>query len=289
MSEVPIAQPVDVPKTVIADDMACVICGYNLRSLQASGRCPECGSPVHRSIHGDLLRYADAEWLGKVLLGITLMLWGILVMILLRIAEGIGSAAKTNEVYFVGPALAASVLDVLAAFLITVQEPKIAMSEDTVTWRRIIRICAVVSILGQVLAQLEAFLGNTWLIAIGAVLSLAAAVAYFGKFVYLRRFALRIPDQNLARSTRIVMWGFVITVAGAGILAGVIAFLVAAAGSPSPPLGAVTGVACVAGISGFVFAMWYLVLLVSYRNAFSDARTYSRQYAAAMPGPGSQA
>jgi hypothetical protein len=286
MSDVPIAKAVEVPQALIAEDTACVICGYNLRSLKVAGRCPECGSPVDRSIHGDLLRYADAEWLGKLLLGIRLMLWGILVMIVLRVAEKIGSATGVNEVYFVGPGLAAAGLDLLAAFLITVQEPKIALREDTVTWRRAIRTCAIASFFGQGLIQFEAFLGTTWLIVIGGLLSLPAVVVYFGKFVYLRRFALRIPDPKLARSTRMVMWGFVLTVVAAGILGFVAAFLGAAsaggtAGS-APPVAPVAGVLCVAGISGLVFSLWYLVLLVNYRNAFRDARSYARQYAAAM-------
>lgn len=33
--------PLDVDR-----DMSCVRCGYNLRMLQQTGRCPECGTPV---------------------------------------------------------------------------------------------------------------------------------------------------------------------------------------------------------------------------------------------------
>ena len=34
----------------IPDDLNCVQCGYNLRELTNSGRCPECGSPVADTI-----------------------------------------------------------------------------------------------------------------------------------------------------------------------------------------------------------------------------------------------
>ena len=31
---------------VIAKDVSCILCGYNLRTLRTDGRCPECGKPV---------------------------------------------------------------------------------------------------------------------------------------------------------------------------------------------------------------------------------------------------
>mgnify|MGYP005843800295 CR=1 FL=1 len=34
----------------IADDLECIGCGYNLRTLPGSGRCPECGRPVAWSL-----------------------------------------------------------------------------------------------------------------------------------------------------------------------------------------------------------------------------------------------
>jgi hypothetical protein len=133
MPDTPIAQPVENPQAVIADDLSCVICGYNLRGLRFTGRCPECGSAIERSTHGDLLKYADTDWLGRVFLGVRLVLWGILIMILVRLATAIGGGMGIPRSYFVSGALVQACLDLLAAFLITVQEPKIALSEDPVT------------------------------------------------------------------------------------------------------------------------------------------------------------
>ena len=288
MTEIPLAQPVTAPQPPIAEDMLCVACGYNLRGLLPDGRCPECGSPVNRSVHGNLLQYADAEWLRTALLGVRLMLWGILLMILVHIASSIGTGFGFPELYFIPPILVLACLDLLAAFLITVQEPRISSTEDMVTWRRVIRICALASFLGQALIQLRPILHGSLFPTVGALLYLAAVPVYFGKFIYLRRFALRIPDPKLARSTRIVMWGFVITIAGTIVLAIIAAALGGAfsADRSGNAAGALSGVMCLAGIGLLVFGLWYLVLLVDYRNAFRDALFCVQQYTAAMARQG---
>ncbi|MHC4415206.1 MAG: hypothetical protein ACYS0G_07980 [Planctomycetota bacterium] len=33
-------------------EVICSRCGYDLRGLSAAGTCPECGTPVERSLHG---------------------------------------------------------------------------------------------------------------------------------------------------------------------------------------------------------------------------------------------
>jgi hypothetical protein len=53
------------PQTIeIQADLACAICGYNLKGLPAAGNCPECGQPVARTYQFDLVK-ADPRWLGR--------------------------------------------------------------------------------------------------------------------------------------------------------------------------------------------------------------------------------
>jgi hypothetical protein len=47
-------------------DLACVNCGYNLRTLSAGGLCPECAAPVIDSLRRSNLNVADAGWLRRV-------------------------------------------------------------------------------------------------------------------------------------------------------------------------------------------------------------------------------
>lgn len=38
------------PNAQVIDDLACIACGYNLRGLRVSGKCPECGQPIGDSL-----------------------------------------------------------------------------------------------------------------------------------------------------------------------------------------------------------------------------------------------
>lgn len=68
---------------LIAEDLPCRHCGYNLRTLSPKVQCPECGTAVGQSVHGDYLRYADPAWVRGLATGAML----VLVAIALRVLE----------------------------------------------------------------------------------------------------------------------------------------------------------------------------------------------------------
>ena len=57
----------------IDHDLSCMICGYNLRALPPAGLCPECGTDIARSTQGDLLKFADRNWVGSIYRGTCLL------------------------------------------------------------------------------------------------------------------------------------------------------------------------------------------------------------------------
>lgn len=61
-------------------DVACHGCGYNLRGLPVTGRCPECSAPVRVALAGDMLHFADPAWLDRLDRGARLvrplLIWG---------------------------------------------------------------------------------------------------------------------------------------------------------------------------------------------------------------------
>lgn len=281
MSNIPQAQPVFVDTTTLNVDTPCVICGYNLRGLTVDKVCPECGSPVGRSIHGNMLRYADPKWLGSVLLGVRLTLWHILATIALVLLVALFTEVlDLSQVFLIAPIIAVAALSLLAAFMITTQEPKIAMEEDTVTLRRVVRVCAAVAFVGDGIKSLSSLLPDSLVVVIAAgVTGLFGLVAYFGMFVYLRRFALRIPNKKLAQSTKRCMWGYLITMAAGavfGFLAGVLG--ASLGGGSGGSLAGVGIVVCVAGAAFLVFGIWYLILLFDYNSAFRRALEQSRTF-----------
>lgn len=71
MVQIPPAAAHSPAGTAQTVSIACVVCGYDLRGSARDGHCPECGTPVERSLHGDWLRYADQQWVRAVHRGLS--------------------------------------------------------------------------------------------------------------------------------------------------------------------------------------------------------------------------
>jgi hypothetical protein len=267
-------------------DSPCARCGYNLRGLARDGRCPECGFAIEQSIRGDLLRFADTDWLTRLKFGTTLKLWNILVGIVVVFIAFVIVFAGMSQVFLLLPAVVAGGLGLWAVFLITAPEPRLAQREDPVSLRKVVRLCAVLAFSGELVKHAgESAGGNTGVAMkiIGTVLTVAGVVQAFGELVYFRRFARRIPEPQLERSTTIVLWGLPAAL-GACLIGGLIAVL---AGGPAPgtPGSAAQSVAlviglpalCLGGLALLVFGLWYIGLLVSYRREFQAAIDASRE------------
>lgn len=276
----------------VADDHACAHCGYNLRGLSSEGRCPECFTPVARSLHGNLLRYADADWLERLRFATVVKLWNIALTLLFVIVATIVAGAGLPGVITIILSTVIGGIGVWASFMITTQEPRIALSEDPVTWRKAVRVCAVAGLIAKLASDASAALGAGVAIQASAASStLFGVVAVFGEMVYLRRFALRVPNEKLANATRIVMWGLtVMSVVGTGMVvlmqffgpAAMVGAPGGAAGTAPAPGGvtfAMIGLGCVTGAAGLVFGIWQIVLVVQYKNAFTEAVGHSRSMA----------
>lgn len=280
-----------IATTAIAEDQACAHCGYNLRGLSLDGKCPECFTPVEQSLRGNLLKHADPDWLDRLRFGTSLKLWNLVIGLAVTIAAMVFAISGVLLSVPTLLTLVPGAVGLWASFVITTQEPRISLQEDPVTWRKAIRTCAILAFIGDGLSGVGkgGQLGTALLMA-GWALSLAGLVTLFGELLYFRRFALRIPDDKLARSTKIVMWGSVICM-GLFLLGFVGAMITAAppgATAVTPAGGGVVasvgvgglvfgGIACVAAVPGAVFFVWYVVLLVRYRKVFAAAAAQSRR------------
>ncbi|UCE58460.1 MAG: hypothetical protein JSU63_13570 [Phycisphaerales bacterium] len=293
-------EPIDPAVEVIAEDKPCIHCGYNLRGLMPDGRCPECGEEIGQSLRGNLLKYADPEWLDRLYFGANLKLWNIALGIVVGIAGGILVAIGLPLTILVLGGLAGGALGLWASFVITTQEPRISLQEDSITLRKIIRSCAVAAFVGSMFQQADT-VGNIGTVAyvLGVLLSLAGLVVSFGELLYLRRFALRIPDEKLAKSTKTLMWAIPI-IGACGMIVAFLSALFAGTGAAPAPLTTTTTtptstppsvtpsagmavfgfVVCFGGLLALVLFLWYVRMLYAYKHAFKEAAAESRGLAA---------
>jgi hypothetical protein len=287
MSDTPDGPLIQAPDGTLSEDTLCIRCGYNLRGLTPDKVCPECFTPIAGSLHGNMLAFADADWLKRLHKGTVLKLWSIA----LGIVGGIVGVIITLRLratpeLMVLFSLPAGLLGLWAAFLITAQEPRIAIEEDPITLRKVVRACAVLGVIRQLIGQggtnLSGLLPAPLLIVLTATLGAVTLVGVAAEFVYFRRFARRMPDDKLARSTTIVMWGFMVSLVLVTI--GAIADWATGALSGAAAPGGVGVIAtfaplCVGSVGLLLFGLGYVVLLTSYKNAFAKAVAGSRELA----------
>ncbi len=272
----------------ISENLLCIGCGYNLRGLNEAMNCPECGKPVSQSPQSNLLHYCDPGWLEKIRLGVSVKLWSFLIFFVQSLVLGslipvFSLPSSIGRVF----SIAFGAINLWSTFLITTQEPSISLGETSVTLRKTVRICAIIGFFGAYVGsgvQGGVFSSISYLIA-GAT-GLAEIAAACGELIYFRRFATRIPDEKLAKSTKYLLWTATICVACSSVIGMVLAIISGGQAQPSgiatqpaaPPTPGATLMAagCYAPFVLFVLFPWYVFLLLKYCKAFKAAAEQAR-------------
>jgi hypothetical protein len=189
----------------VATDVACLGCGYNLRTLRPDGACPECGAVVAGSLRGDLLGQRDADWLNWIAVGLGLLVVTLTASVAVTILHVVlyplsGSAAIRNEPMYAYLVVetAARVLLAVGAWMFTTRDPVATWSQRAVSLRAGLRVLAagqVLTPLGRLAPVMPISWQGTLLVGIN-VGCLALALAY------VRHLARRVPDAEGERSVR---------------------------------------------------------------------------------------
>lgn len=226
---------------MVADDISCRRCGYNLRSLSPAGRCPECGTAVGRSLRGDLLQFSDPQWVDKLASGMNWIVASIVVgffsgLILAFVGGILGAFGNTTVVFLGIPAmqLGLGAISLIGYWKVTTRDPADLDPENTVSARKIVRVSQLTTYALAPIVHLLLPIAFWATQGLNLLSSLVGLVGMFAVFIYARSLALRIPDEKLARHCRIVMWGFAITMAFMFVGGVIAAFTVGTGAAPIP-------------------------------------------------------
>lgn len=266
----------------VEQDIPCRRCGYNLRGLPLTSRCPECGTMVGVSVRGDLLRFSDPQFVATLHQGVRLMLWAILVIVIGAIAAAVTTALRRASGLSFGVQLlplAGSLLNVIGAWLLTTPDPSGIGEDQYGTARKLIRFSLAMSLLNDIISfdrnmALPPAV-NLVLQIISGLSALAGLIGAFAQLQYLEKLATRIPSDALSNRSRVIKWGLGISY-GVVVVFGLLALVFAQSGA-SPPAAIVGG--CIAGLAGLaaiVFGIMYLFLLISFSNALGEQTALAR-------------
>lgn len=206
-----------VHKADSREDLLCIHCGYNLRGLSPDRRCPECGTPIAKSLRGDLLSSGDPEWLKRIHRGQLYIAIGIVVFLAWIPAGPLLAFFKfvlDAPTYVLGGAKTAhSLLSMLLVLIgvvtLTTLDPRLGLTEQPLVLRRVVRAAAFVALLVAPLSEYLDFLRylnvtvDAWVtvtVPVAAFITLGFTVV--AASYYLAHLAGRIPDEDLARLTR---------------------------------------------------------------------------------------
>ncbi len=223
-STAPTLEGVTELPAVVIDDRPCVKCAYNLCGLPGSGSCPECGTPVERSLRGDLLRYASPEYVAQLHRGVFLVQTGIIVMVLmvvLSIAIGIVGIVSGAGLIMHVAALGQASLSVYGWWLLSAADPGQLSTNRGERPRRLIRIAVIanasitlagfaIDLLGGVGAIPAGTSGAKSIHVISIVMEIvsigATLVQFFASMLYIAWIGPRLPSLRVVKRARTMLW-----------------------------------------------------------------------------------
>ncbi len=212
----------------LADYALCVKYGYNLRGLRADGHCPECGTPVAQSAHGDRLAGADPAWLARICRGQVYIAVGSVLAPMLPPVTGMllrsAGAATPGFRHVLTWTLcgAALVVVLIGVVRLTTLDPRLSLTRQPLGLRKLSRGAALVTLLciaGEVgLVLLPSAAPRPVQAALDWAAPAFLACTIVVVTLYLARLAERVPDQQLARRTSRAAWGFMVCLPGPVVL-----------------------------------------------------------------------
>lgn len=188
-------------------DLACVNCDYNLRTLAESGACPECGSPVAKSV-GYYLRQ-PVRWLERVadaaqVLAVTVVCVPAVIGVLLAFGD--------NVLALCCLCILGALVSALALIALTAPDPSHDAVRKGLTARRVVRWCLLLvplSVAAYVFVEVYLpynRLGHALRWMAGGAASLSTAALPLAFLWHLGDLLHRVSRPDLVSFARRVFW-----------------------------------------------------------------------------------
>ncbi len=204
----------------VDDDVICLQCGYNVRGLPRGGRCPECGTPIKRSLQGNLLRYSSPAYLATLNRGVLLILAAIAAQVICVVggwiliawltAKGWTDVARVSELLLSTASTGVSVVSLIGWWLFSAPDPAFVGSGGGTTARKVVRAtvvaAAVLTAMVTVADTLATSIAPSGTAAGDILLGVVQAVKFFAAMLYLRWLAHRFSNVVFDARARLLMW-----------------------------------------------------------------------------------
>ncbi len=268
-------------------DCNCIGCGYNLRGLDPESVCPECATPIDRSLRGQYLRYSDPRWVEKLAGGMDWILLGFVSTFILGhalvIAYDLNVSTGNPNLDILSESLLILCLQfvfLIGFWRLTAPNPWQAAPDSELTARSVVRWTILASLLLVPPAYVYSYRINLQSMILFAITSLAALVGLMAAFRHAVQLARHLPNESLVRQTRIVMRG-ILVVAAAGAIAVLCAIWAqrhVMAFTPTVQLAMMGAFLCgiVVLIGGLIFGIWFIVLAIRFRIELHRAARQAR-------------
>lgn len=247
--------------------MACIRCGYNLRTLATAGLCPECGHPVLATVRNSL-GFANPLWLDGLRSSSALLGWtpiglagACAVSVLLAFITG-GLLAPLIPIVIVLGLLIAGLTYAAGVIGLTSLEP--GKPDAGLTWQATLaRLCPVVLVLAALVLLPVSWSAGSMLAATCPTVLITTLLLWPTMVaLHARKLAERAADEPTVRFAQTA----VITGAGLAVLptCGYVAWLALPRSNSSfPPAGLIASGACFSGLA--IVAQFMLVSALMFR------------------------
>lgn len=247
----PLGMP--IPASAVMKGVVCAGCGYALEGLASSGKCPECGMSVERSLRGPMLRFAGVEYLKNLHLGVCLVLIANILSIVMFVlvilgTVGVSMLNGTKGQWFDAASnlfgLIPTITGLVGYWYFTTPDPALQHAEQPAAARKVVRAMTVVQLGATLLGAVASFLAVPALnvgagpaaeavsMACGTVALIAFGVAFFAVMLYVKWLAMRVPDADMMNRAKMFLWLLPVVaipgcaLCGLGVLAAFILYII---------------------------------------------------------------